>query len=113
MAFVKTLGAHISQEYLSAFAPNVSIVVPLSLFCLALILAIPFAAARGKLHIPGYVGMAFLAFGAGLMVGWISGVRGIIGTIIGTILSIICLLLLATALGSVLALFFYRHPPQA
>jgi hypothetical protein len=113
MSLAKTLMTRASPECLAVFAPNLPVVVPLALLCLAVVFAIPFAAARGKLHIPGYVGLAFLAFVGGLIVGQISGLRSITGTIAGISLSILCFLLFAGAVGSVLALFFYRHPPQA
>jgi hypothetical protein len=57
--------------------------------------------------------LAFLAFALGLVLGRISGMRSITGTIAGLGLSILCFLLMAIAVGSVLALFFYRHPPEA
>jgi hypothetical protein len=67
---------------------------------------------RGKLHIPGYIGLAFLAFGVALIVGRISGARGVTGTHFGLLLSVLFFLLMAVAVSSILALFFYRHPPQ-
>lgn len=88
------------------------VVAPLLLACLSVIVGIPFAAARGKLHIPGYAGLAFLAFAIALLVGRIAGVHGITGTTSGLFLSILFFLLVATAVGSVLALFFYRQPPE-
>jgi hypothetical protein len=102
-----------SLEVLAAFAAQLSIVVPLLLVCLGVLVAMPVAAARGKLHVPGYVGLAFLAFALGLLLGRISGARAVTGTIAGLALSILFFLLMATAVGSVLALFFYRHRPEA
>jgi hypothetical protein len=86
--------------------------LPLVLACLAVLVAIPAAAARGKLHVPGYAGLAFLGFALGLLAGRISGARSITGTVTGVCLSILCFLLMATAVGSVLAIFFYRHAPE-
>jgi hypothetical protein len=78
--------------------------------CLVVVFSIPIAAARRKLHIPGYVGIAFASLIMGLLVGWISGFRGIAGTRTGFFLSILFFLLIASTVGSIIALFFYRHP---
>jgi hypothetical protein len=102
-----------SPEYFAVIAANFRLVVPLSVGCFAIIIALPFAAARSRLHIPGYVGLAFLGFILGLLCGRISGVRGVSGTPTGVLLSLIFFLLIAVAIGSVLALFFYRDPPEA
>jgi hypothetical protein len=92
--------------------PQFPLVVSLTLACALIVVVIPICASRGKLHVPGYVGLAFLAFAIGLLLGRIAGARAVIGTIAGVLLSIMFFLLIATALGSVLALFFYRHPPE-
>jgi hypothetical protein len=92
--------------------PQFPLVVSLTLACAVIVMTIPICASRGKLHIPGYVGLAFLAFAIGLLLGRIASTRAVTGTIAGVILSIVFFLLIATALGSVLALFFYRHPPE-
>jgi hypothetical protein len=94
-------------------ATNFRPVVPLSVACLGIIIILPLAAARSRLHIPGYVALAFLALILGLLCGRISGIRGVSGTFSGVLLSLIFFLLIAVALGSVLALFFYRDPPEA
>jgi hypothetical protein len=78
--------------------------------CLAIVVCIPVAARRRKLHIPGYVGMAFAAFITALILGRVVGSPRIIGTPMGIFLSVVFFLLIATAVGSVVALFFYRHP---
>lgn len=75
-------------------------------------IVVPLAAARSRLHIPGYVGLAFLASILGLICGRISGIRGVAGTSWGVMLSLVFFLLIAFAVGSVLALFFYRDPPD-
>jgi hypothetical protein len=113
MALANTLTPFISLACLATLGTRPPVVVPLGLACLAIVVAIPFAAARAKLHIPGYVGLAFLACAVGLLFGRISGARAVTGTIAGLILSILFFLLMATAVGSVLALFFFRHPPEA
>jgi hypothetical protein len=102
-----------SPECFGVIAANFRLVVPLSVACFAIIIVLPFAAARSRLHIPGYVGLAFLGFILGLVCGRISGVRGVSGTPTGVLLSLIFFLFIAVAIGSVLALFFYRDPPEA
>jgi hypothetical protein len=77
-----------------------------------LIVAIPWAAARGKFHIPGYGAMAILAFTCGLLLGRISGARGITGTVAGFAFAVIFSLLIAAAAGCLLALFSYRPPSE-
>jgi hypothetical protein len=78
---------------------------------LSIVIVVPLAAARSRLHIPGYVGLAFLASILGLVCGRISGIRGVVGTGWGVMLSLLFFLLISFAAGSVLALFFYRDPP--
>jgi len=98
--------------HLVASGPNPFILVPLSLACVAILIVLPLAARRGRLHIPGYVGVAFLAFLLVLLCGYLSGRRGITATPAGAALSLLFFVLVAAAVGSVLALFFYRDPPQ-
>jgi hypothetical protein len=74
--------------------------------------AVPTAARRGKLHVPGYLGLALLTFLIAIVMGRITGIHGINGTLAGVFLSILFFLLIAVAVGSVLALFFYRNPHQ-
>ena len=71
---------------------------------------IPIAAARRKLHIPGYVGIALLAFALSFVFGRVAGFARVAASGAGPILSIIFFLLIAVAVGSILALFFYRDP---
>ena len=91
---------------------HVPLVVSLALICLSIVVLIPIYASRGKFHIPGYVGVAFLSFAIGLLLGRMAGARAVTGTIAGLFLSIVFFLLIATALGSILALLFYSHPPE-
>jgi hypothetical protein len=70
------------------------------------------AATRGKLHIPGYVGIALFAFAGGLIFGKLAGFNRVASSPAGPILSIVFFLLIAVAVGSILALFFYRDPPM-
>jgi hypothetical protein len=111
MLLAQFLSSHPS-EHLVAHGPNLHIVVPLSIACVAIVLAMPLAARRGRLHIPGYVGFAFLAFLLALLCGYLSGRRGITATPAGVVLSLLFFVLAAAAVGSVLALFSYRDPPQ-
>jgi hypothetical protein len=94
-------------------ATNFRPVVPLSVACFGIIIILPLAAARSRFHIPGYVGLAFLGLILGLLFGKISGIRGVSGTSSGVLLSLLFFLLIAVALGSVLALFSYRDAPEA
>ena len=91
--------------------PPLVLVLPLVSACAAIVVAIPVCASRGKLHIPGYVGLAFLAFAIGFILGRIAGAHGVTGAL-GIFVSILFFLLMATVVGSVLALFFYRQPPE-
>jgi|ERR1035438_2148582 hypothetical protein len=101
------------QEYLVATAANLRLIVPLTIACFAVVIAVPTAAARSRLHIPGYAGIAFLALIAALLCGKISGIHGVTGTPTGVALSLIFFLLIAVTVGSVLALFFYRDQPES
>jgi hypothetical protein len=97
---------------LFAAETNLRLVIPLSIACFATIIVVPLAASRSRLHIPGYVGLAFLASILGFVCGRISGIRGVAGTPWGVLLSFLFFLLLAFVIGCVLALFFYRDPPE-
>lgn len=96
-----------------ASAPKLSIVVPLIAACILIAVSISFFAHRGKLHIPGYAGIAALGLILSLTFGRISGARAIAGTTLGVLCSILCFLLLAVVVGSIVALFFYRHSSGA
>ena len=100
-------------QYLLASGVNLRVIVPLSIACFAILIVVPLAAARSRLHIPGYVGLAFLASIIGLLCGRISGIHGVAGTFWGVVLSLLFFLLIAFAFGSVLALFFYRDPRES
>ena len=102
-----------SPEYLLASGTNLRLIVPLSMACFAILIVVPLAAARSRLHIPGYVGLAFLASIVALLCGRISGIHGVAGTRWGVLLSFLFFLLIALASGSVLALFFYRDPRES
>ncbi|MGB6198185.1 MAG: hypothetical protein WA871_05315 [Candidatus Acidiferrales bacterium] len=88
------------------------LVLPLIAVCLLLAALIPRAASRGKFHIPGYGGATILAFACALLLGRLSGARRIAGTPVGISLAIIFFLLIALALGCLLAVFCYRPPLQ-
>ena len=96
----------------AAYAIRLAIVVPMVLLCLAVVIMIPLAASRGKLHIPGYVGIAILAFASALLSGRLAGVRSIGGHGIAIFLSVAFFVLLSAAMGSIFALFVYRHPSE-
>jgi hypothetical protein len=90
---------------------NLELVIPLALACLAIMIILPISAARSRLHIPGWVGFALFSFVLSYTCARISGVHGIVAHPTGVFFSILCFLFLAAALGSVLALFFYKDPP--
>jgi hypothetical protein len=78
--------------------------------CVFLVAFIPWAASRGKFHIPGYGGIAVLGIACGLLFGRLSGAHRITGTIAGVSLAAMFFLLIAMAVGCLLALFSYRPP---
>jgi hypothetical protein len=84
------------------------LVLALGVACIFVVVAVPYAASRGRLHIPGYVGLALASFIAAFILGRISGTHSVSGTRTGLGLAIACFLLAAVAVGSVIALFFYR-----
>jgi hypothetical protein len=88
------------------------LVLVLGAACVFVALGVPFAASRGKLHIPGYVGLALVSFAVAFICGRISGAHSVRGTHSGEILSIVFFVLVAVAVGSVLGIFFYRDPPE-
>jgi hypothetical protein len=97
----------------SAPAPKLLIVIPLTAACILIAVSVSFFAHRGKLHIPGYAGIAVLAFILSLIFGRLAGARSIAGTTLGVLFSILCFMLLAVVIGSIVALFFYRHSSGA
>ena len=84
----------------------------LIIVCLLVMILISALAARGKLHIPGYIGIAFMAFALALVFGELSGIRGIKGSGFAVALSLSCYLCISTTVGSIVALLFYRRPPD-
>ncbi len=93
------------------WAVRTGIVVPLTLASMAVVVAILFAARRGKLSIPAYGGAAIGAIVIGFALGHLAGLRQVRGTPLGVVISILFFLLMATALGCLLGLFLYREPP--
>jgi hypothetical protein len=90
---------------------NLELVIPLALSCLAIMIILPISAARSRLHIPGWVGFALFSFVLSYTCARISGTHSFVGRPTGVFFSIACFLFLAAALGSVIALFFYKDPP--
>jgi hypothetical protein len=90
---------------------NLELVIPLALSCLAIMVILPISAARSRLHIPGWVGFALFSFVLSYTCARISSVHSIVGKPTGVFFSMMCFLFLAAALGSVIALFFYKDPP--
>jgi hypothetical protein len=88
-----------------------SILYPMMALCGIVLVAIPLAAARGKLHMPGYAAISVLA----LIVGWALGrlgARAATGSAAAVVLSALFFILIAISIGSVLALAFYRQRPS-
>ena len=114
MLFSRVKMLHMFSVYFACFfyasAPKLFLLLPLLLACQAIIVGLSLAASRSRLHIPAYVGMAFLAFAFAMLAGHFSGATTVTGTPTGAVLSILFFLLIAVTVGSVLALFFYRHP---
>jgi hypothetical protein len=104
---------YFTAEFIVGSGANPRVVAPLLAVCLAIVVVIPAAAARSRLHMPAYIGIAILAFAASLIFGEMSGARRIAGSAAGVVLSIACFLSIAVFVGSILALFFYRDPPEA
>jgi hypothetical protein len=92
-------------------APLSPIILILGAVCIVVVVAVPIAASRGRLHIPGYVGLALVSFVVAFILGRISGVHGVRGTRSGEVLSIVFFVLIAVSVGSVLAIFFHRETP--
>jgi hypothetical protein len=97
---------------LAIVSPRRFIVIPLILICIAIVVAIAMAAHRGKLHMAGYIGIALAAFAAAMILGKISGIRGVSGTAIGLLLSVLFFFAISSVLGSIAALVFYKPPPE-
>jgi hypothetical protein len=87
---------------------HLSILLALGLGCVGIVVAIPLGAHRGKLHVPGYTGIAILAFIASFLFGIASGYRPFAGSPVGIALSLLCFWSAAACVGSILALFFCR-----
>jgi hypothetical protein len=109
--------AMIARRQLPTFAAllvthrvRLQVALPLIVACVLVIAFIPWFASRGKFHIPGYGGIAILGFACGMLFGRMSGARSIVGTVAGFSLAVMFFLLMATAVGCLLALFFYRFP---
>jgi hypothetical protein len=113
MILAAMLSLILAADFIVGSAANTRIVAPLIVACLVIVAVIPAAAARGKLHMSAYIGIAILAFGASLLFGEVSGMRRMAGSFAGVVLSIACFLSIAALVGSILALLFYREPPEA
>ena len=63
------------------------IIAALALGCAAIVVAVPLGARGGRLHVPGYAGIAMLAFVASFLCGRASGYRSFAGAPVGIALS--------------------------
>ncbi len=104
--------SHLGVSPALLISPQMGIILALGVPCLILIVVIPAAARRGKLSVPIY---ALLALAAGAMAfgtGTLSGAHSVRGTPVGVVLSVLCFLLVAMAIGCFLSLLFYRRPSR-
>lgn len=90
---------------------RLGLIAPLGVVCVFVLVAIPAAAAKGKLHMPGYSGLSMLLLLVALLFGYIAGRPRITGHPIGVIFSFIFFVAIAAAIGCILALAFYRRKP--
>ena len=88
------------------------IITVLALGCGVILVASPLAARRGKLHVPGYIGIALLAFGASFFCGLASGWHVFAGSPVGVALSLLCFWSAAAGVASILAVFFCREQAE-
>jgi hypothetical protein len=97
---------------LIVYGTKMLLVGPLSIACLAVVISISVFAAKGRLHMAAYVGIAFLAFGSSLLFGNLAGIKAIRGSALAVSLSIAFYLCISTTVGSIVALLFYRRPSE-
>lgn len=76
------------------------------------LVVIPVSAHLGKLHVPGYVGIAILAFVTSFISGLASGSHLFAGSPVGLALSLFCFWSAAAGIGSILAIFFCRDQTE-
>ena len=107
MLTTSSLGLLLSPALL---AINLGVIVPLALSCLVVVAVIPSAAWRGKLNVPVYTLMLFVAAFVAFGIGKVAGAQSVHGTTLGVVISFIFFLLVATSVGSFLGIFFYRQP---
>jgi hypothetical protein len=88
------------------------IIAALALGCGVILVGIPLSARKGKLHLPGYIGIALLAFVASFLFGLASGWRVFAGSPVGVALSLLCFWSAAAGVGSILAAFFCREQAE-
>lgn len=103
---------HPSMAATLVFAvPHLGLIAPLAAVCFFVLVAIPVAAAKGKLHMPGYSGLSMLLLLVALLFGYIAGRPSITGHPVGIILSFLFFVAIAAAIGCIVALAFYRRKP--
>ncbi len=89
------------------------LITALALGCAAGLIGMPLSAHRGRLHVPGYIGIALLAFVASFLFGLASGYRWFVGSPVAVAFSLLCFWSTATGVGSILAIFFCRDHAEA
>jgi hypothetical protein len=105
-----TIALFVISFSLALLAVNVGVIVPLALSCLVVVVVIPSAAWRGRLNVPVYALMLFVAAFVAYGIGRVGGAQSVHGTTLGVVISFIFFLLVATSIGSFLGIFFYRQP---
>jgi hypothetical protein len=98
------------SSFPALLAVNLGVIIPLALSCLVLVVVIPSAAWRGRMNVPFYAFVLFVAAFVAYGIGKLAGAQSIHGTTLGVVVSFIFFLLVATAVGSFLGIFFYRQP---
>ncbi|HEV2246286.1 MAG TPA: hypothetical protein VGW37_06505 [Terriglobia bacterium] len=91
-------------------AVNLGVIIPLALSCLVVGVVIPAAAWRGRMSVPFYALMLFVASFVAYGIEKLAGAQSVHGTALGIVISFIFFLLVAAAVGSFLGIFFYRQP---
>lgn len=107
-----TISLFVISFFPALLAVNVGVIVPLALSCLVVVVVIPSAASRGRLNVPVYALMLFVAAMIAFGIGKLAGAQSVHGTTLGVVISFIFFLLVATAAGSFLGIFFYRQPTE-
>ena len=89
------------------------IITALALGCIAILIGMPVAAHKGKLHVPGYIGIALITFVGSFLFGLASGYSRIAGSPVAVVFALLCFWSAAAGVGSIVAIFFWRDEAEA